>query len=48
MMRELEENEQKWIDYENEDAQVKIDLADQILDHLSVELAEIMLGLRKY
>ena len=32
MMRELEENEAKWIDYENEDAQVKIDLADQILD----------------
>eukprot|EP00347_Sterkiella_histriomuscorum_P003387 403364494 len=48
MMRELEENEAKWIDYENEDAQVKIDLADQILDQLSVELAEIMMGYRKF
>ena len=46
MMRELEENEGKWIDYEDEDTQVKIDLADMILEELAGELANFMMNLR--
>jgi hypothetical protein len=46
MMRELEENEKKWIDYEDEDTQVKFDLADMILEELAGELASFMINLR--
>lgn len=44
MMKELEENEQKWINYEDEDTQVKFDLADMILEELAGELAGLMLN----
>ena len=46
MMKELEENEAKWIDYEDEDTQVKFDLADMILEELADELANFMSNLR--
>ena len=46
MMKELEENEVKWIDYEDEDTQVKFDLADMILEELADELANFMSNLR--
>ena len=46
MMKELEENETKWIDYEDEDTQVKFDLADMILEELAGELANFMSNLR--
>ena len=38
MVKELEENQAKWIDYEDEDTQVKFDLADMVLDVLANEL----------
>lgn len=47
MMKELEENEQKWIDYEDEDTQVKFDIADMVLEELAGELAQIMLNWKK-
>lgn len=43
MMRELEENEQKWVDYEDEDTQVKFDLADMVLEELAGELAQFIM-----
>jgi hypothetical protein len=45
MMRELEENENKLIDYEDEDTQVKFDLADMVLEELAGELALMMIEL---
>lgn len=39
MIKETEENEEKWIDYEDEDTQVKFDLADMILDVLASEVS---------
>ena len=39
MTREIEENDVLWIDYENEDTQVKFDLADMILEELAGEAA---------
>ena len=42
MMKELEENENKWIDYEDEETQVKFDLADMVLEELAGELAQFM------
>jgi hypothetical protein len=35
MVKDLEENEKAWIDYEDEDTMTKLDLADMILDVLS-------------
>jgi hypothetical protein len=42
MVKDLEENEQTWIDYEDEDTMAKLDLADMILDVLSQEVAEFL------
>ena len=42
MVKELDENETKWIDYEDEDTQVKFDLADMVLEVLATELAQFM------
>lgn len=39
MMKDLDENEMKWVDYEDEDTQVKFDLADMVLDVLASEVA---------
>ena len=47
MMRELEENEAKWVDYEDEETQAKFDLADMVLEELAGELAEIMMGIQE-
>lgn len=44
MMRDLDENEGKWIDYEDEDTQIKFDLADMVLDMLASELAGFLHG----
>jgi hypothetical protein len=44
MMRELEESEPRWVDYEDEDTQVKFDLADMVLEQLAAELAQLMLN----
>lgn len=46
MMKELEENENKWIDYEDEDTQVKFDLADMILDDITGELVSLIMDLQ--
>ena len=42
LTKEIEENDALWVDYEMEDAQVKFDLADMILEHLAGEIAEFM------
>jgi hypothetical protein len=42
MVKDLEENEHTWIDYEDEDTMAKLDLADMILDVLSQEVAEFL------
>ena len=34
--------EEKWVDFEMEEAQVKIDLSDIILEHLVGETVEIL------
>jgi len=36
---EVVENEHQWLNYEFEEAQVKIDLSDMILEHLVEEVA---------
>ena len=36
---EVVENEHQWLNYEFEEAQVKIDLSDMILEHLVEEAA---------
>ncbi len=46
MMRELEENENKWINYEDEDTQVKFDLADMVLEELTGELIDILANIK--
>ena len=46
MMKELEEGEQKWIDYEDEDTQVKFDLADMVLDQMAEELVAIVMAIQ--
>jgi len=45
MMRELEENENKWVDYEDEETQAKFDLADMVLEELAGEFANLMMNL---
>lgn len=42
MVKELEDNEQKWLDYEDEDTQVKFDLADMVLDVLASEVSDFL------
>lgn len=39
---EVIENEHKWLNYEFEDAQVKVDLGDMILEHLVAEVTQIL------
>jgi hypothetical protein len=39
---ETVEQEHHWLNFEYEEAQVKIDLSDMILEHLVDELVEIM------
>jgi hypothetical protein len=38
--------EDKWLDYEMEEAQVKIDMSDIILEHLVGETVEILNSLK--
>lgn len=47
---DLVKEEEKWLDYENEEAQVKIDLSDIVLDQLVGEVVNILqkLGNRKF
>jgi hypothetical protein len=42
MVRDLEENEHTWLDYEDEDTMVKFDLADMVLDVLNSEVAQFL------
>ena len=42
MVKDLEENEHVWVDYEDEDTMVKLDVADMVLDVLSAELAQFL------
>lgn len=42
LKQEAEENEQLWVDYEYEETQVKIDLADIILDALCMETVGLL------
>jgi hypothetical protein len=39
--------EEKWLDYEMEEAQVKIDLSDIVLEHLVGEAVELLQKLSK-
>lgn len=39
---EVVENEHQWLNYEFEEAQVKIDLSDMILEHLVEEVVLFM------
>jgi hypothetical protein len=39
LTKEIEENDYLWTDYENEDTQVKFDVADMILEELAGEIA---------
>jgi hypothetical protein len=39
-------DEEKWLDYEMEEAQVKIDMSDIILEHLVGETVDILNGLK--
>lgn len=42
LAREMIENEPKWLNYEFEEAQVKIDIGDMILEHLVKETIHIL------
>ena len=42
LTKEIEEGDQHWVDYENEDTQTKFDLADMILSDLAQEIAEFL------
>ena len=46
LIQEAEENEQLWTDYEYEETQTKIDVADIILEHLCSEVADIVVKLK--
>ena len=47
LTKEIEGMDLMWTDYENEDTQVKFDLADMILSDLANEIAEILNSKRK-
>lgn len=47
MSAETIEQEHHWLNYEYEEAQVKIDLSDMILEHLVEELATLMNNMHK-
>lgn len=42
LAREMIENEPRWLNYEFEDAQVKIDIGDMILEQLVTETITIL------
>jgi len=46
LTKEIVGNDQMWTDYEAEDAQVKIDLADMVLEQLMDEIEAFLQGLR--
>lgn len=39
---DLVQEEEKWLDYEMEEVQVKLDLSDIVLDHLVSETVDII------
>lgn len=45
LTQEIRAQEERWLDYENEETQVKIDITDHLLEHLVeeivIELGEI-------
>lgn len=46
LISEADENEPLWTDYEYEETQTKIDVADIVLEHLCSEAAQILNGLQ--
>ena len=44
---EADENEGLWVDYEYEETQVKLDMADIILDHLCTEVADLLNNIKQ-
>jgi len=42
LAKEIEEVDDQWVDYEMEDAQSKMDLADMILEDMIKELTEFL------
>ena len=42
LSKELEEADDHWVDYEQEDTQAKLDLADMVLDDMIGELTEFL------
>jgi hypothetical protein len=36
------ESEPKWLDFEDDEASIKLDLADMILDKLAIEVTEFL------
>lgn len=45
LTQEILENDQVWVDYEAEEAQVKIDIADMILEQIMSEIEDFLHGL---
>lgn len=45
LTQEILDNDNIWVDYEAEEAQVKIDIADMILEQIMVEIEEFLQGL---
>lgn len=45
LTQEILENDQVWVDYEAEEAQVKIDIADMILEQIMTEIEDFLHGL---
>jgi hypothetical protein len=43
----LIQQEEKWLDYEMEETQVKIDLSDIVLEHLVGEAVELLEKIRE-
>ncbi len=47
LAQEVIDNEDTWINYEQEEAEVKIDVADMVLEQLVGESVELIKGLEK-
>lgn len=45
LTQEILENDEVWVDYEAEEAQVKIDIADMILEQIMAEIEDFLQGL---
>ncbi len=41
------DGEEQWTHYEMEEAEVKIDIADMVLEHLVCETAELLISLAR-